>query len=902
MAESESFDELFRRATGNAPYPYQCRLAGRATTPALLRVPTGSGKTQAVLLNWLWRRRFQPDEAGRRGTPRRLVYVLPMRALVEQTQRVAEEVLQRLGLGTEIRLRALLGGDVDDTWLDEPERDSILIGTQDMLLSRALNRGYAQSRFAWPRAFGLLHNDAAWVLDEVQIMGSGLATTTQLAGFQGQFGTAGPAWWTWMSATAETGWLGTVDHVAPGAGDVVDLLPEERRPEWGGALARRLHAAKTLRFSGVALGGSKAADLKGYVAALAATARREHVPGSLTLVVVNTVARATELYAALRPGPVRRGRREAEAGEAGPEVLLLHSRFRPPERRQKLDALLGAAGGSEGAGTIAVCTQVVEAGVDITSRTLITELAPWASVVQRLGRLNRGGEYPEATALWADLDAGAAPPYEARDLDEARAQLLALEGRSVSPQALADQPVALAYQPGQVLRRRDLLGLFDTTADLTEVDLDVSPYVRDLDERDVQVYWRDWQGQAPAAAGDDGNASTPEGDAFTPTDEVDGTAAADGEATRPEGDPSPATKGARDVQRAAPPEKVPGPHRDELCAVPLGELRKLVGRDFPAYRRDPLDGGWRRVLANDVRPGLEVLINARAGHYTPEVGWSSEATEPVAPVDRRGRTVNALNRDPESEDRDWQTLEAHTQAVVDELERILDGLALPAEAAATLRRAARLHDFGKAHACWQARLVGRGDAAKPALADGQVMAKAPGMDLRRGRPHLRHELASALALLAEPALLDGLHGRLADLARYLVASHHGKVRMVLRSLPGERPRGGPARAGEGCPETPPRDESPTHAPAGQYALGILEGDQLPAVALGGGVWAGPLPLSLEVMQLGAESGGASWSERTRALRDDPAIGPFRLAYYEALLRAADARGSRIGAHSPEEPQ
>ena len=42
-----------------------------------------------------------------------------------------------------------------------------------------------------------------------------------------------------------------------------------------------------------------------------------------------------------------------------------------------------------------------------------------------------------------------------------------------------------------VIRRRDVMGLFDTTADLSGSYLDVSQYVRGDDERDVSVYWRD---------------------------------------------------------------------------------------------------------------------------------------------------------------------------------------------------------------------------------------------------------------------------------------------------------------------------------------------------------------------------------------------------------------------------
>ena len=57
---------------------------------------------------------------------------------------------------------------------------AILIGTQDMLLSRALNRGYAAGRARWPLEFGLLNNDCLWAFDEIQLMDTGLATSLQL--------------------------------------------------------------------------------------------------------------------------------------------------------------------------------------------------------------------------------------------------------------------------------------------------------------------------------------------------------------------------------------------------------------------------------------------------------------------------------------------------------------------------------------------------------------------------------------------------------------------------------------------------------------------------------------------------------------------------------------------------
>ncbi len=47
------FDAFFTQVTGNAPFPYQRRLATDESLPQLLNAPTGAGKTVAVILAWL---------------------------------------------------------------------------------------------------------------------------------------------------------------------------------------------------------------------------------------------------------------------------------------------------------------------------------------------------------------------------------------------------------------------------------------------------------------------------------------------------------------------------------------------------------------------------------------------------------------------------------------------------------------------------------------------------------------------------------------------------------------------------------------------------------------------------------------------------------------------------------
>ncbi len=985
---AEQFNAIFRRATnGNDPLPYQERLALSDSLPSLLDVPTGLGKTAAAILAWIWRRRFCKTHRDR--TPRRLVYCLPMRVLVEQTYCETVKWLYRLELlagtanwtelGTEglptkhsqlkrgengqdrgyepdldaprsndwaskhndqgshsIAVHLLLGGEEKTDWALWPERDAILIGTQDMLISRALNRGYAAGRARWPLEFGLLNSDCLWVFDEIQIMDTSLATSLQLDAWRRSlrlrpsrdaFPTENskhlpkPCHSLWMSATMAKHWLDRAVDWSPRVeaewGNRHQLSPTEQTDTQlrSGQL---FQVTKQLRKADIAaLEKPKTRDNpknKGekeqseYLNRLANYISKpgNHAESGLTLVIVNTVDRATKLFDLLRK----------QSGLNSVPIKLIHSRFRPHEREQWSDFL----NQKDNARRVLVATQVVEAGVDLSASVLYTELAPWASLVQRFGRCAR---YPgeSGQVFWLDLDLGSdrqpvdhcARPYERSELVAARDKLSATSLKDVGLNSLTaikfeidneqggEQAGKLfPCEPRFVPRDKDLFDLFDTTPDLTGADVDVSRFIRDGEELDVQVFWRD------------------------------------------------------DIPEAGPTKK-DRPHRRELCPVPFHRFRELLSALRKAgriWRRNYLKG-WQRIDSHDsdlVYPGQVFLLEKVCGGYNSKLVWTGDARHTDFDLPPRVEPMKATAQDDEDDADDlsqidqWLTVLEHTRHVYQKLEDILDPNGLTESEVKVLRLAARWHDRGKTHLAFKAKIK-MDKLADPDVQqklDGESPAKAPDDAWRRDkvwpqsadlpddqkdkrRPGHRHELASALAILetlfsAQPthevfAWPDGLDkapfggeptneatiarsddplvqelaalsGNELDLLVYLVAAHHGKVRMSLRSSPDDER--------DDVPDPCPMSDDPDR-PVRQ-ARGIRDGDVLPACRIpaadptAAGIVTPEVTLSLDPMELGLSPRyGASWRERMQLLLER--LGPFRLGYLEALLRAADCRAS-----------
>lgn len=912
-SREESFSSFFKTATGGfRPYQWQLQVALDGL-PDVLAVPTGLGKTE-VALAWAWR--LLEDK---QNEPLHLVICLPMRSLVTQTvQRLRGyfDAVRAKRPEIDVSVHQLMGGAIEEEWVRWPDKPWVLIGTQDQLLSRALNRGYAMSRFEWPIHFGLLNNDCRWLIDEVQLMGPGLWTTSQLDWMRTKrFPSLKPCLTTWMSATVGPSFLSTTDRKRDGLDE-----PSSAQTALEHKLTSALKTDPELQWwreakRPVEWWQPQAPDMKGRAAkkrgapestatspeTIAKAVVEQHVAGTLSLVICNTVDGARDVFRALSPA----------------HKILLTSRFRREDRARHERRLLEFDANrkarklpKEDPGLICVSTQVIEAGVDLSAHRLWTELAPWPAMLQRLGRLNRKGDDQEARAwVWETPKEGGNKkverigPYEASDIEGAKklvSEFARLSKGKAFSQVIDElntnkqQEVLAALQPkpSPLPRALDVHGLFSTERDVHGGFTDISPFVRGTDPNlDVTVFWRDWSGDNP-----------PRGEDL------------DGPLLEP---------------------------AEEGCPVSFVRVQKMLeSSKAKAWLWDDEANRWERVNYWDIRPGMLVMLKREVGGYDAAEGWTGEKSNVLAEAPRAGRG-ETLRDDAWTELGYWSKLDDHMKDARGEAENLCRALSLADETARAVAEASGHHDLGKAHPRWQdalpdrsgvpgvplaktprivaAEVVGNIDAVRGELMrfrptacalpdEASQLGRQEVVRLRwaiddrlseselkclrafagvrwagylRFRPGLRHEVASALAMWRK--YRDSDTKPYPALAVYLVSAHHGKARTVLRSTGGEGDdvfgvRSEPSTLVIGS-DMWPLDFSL----AKDGAEGRWEGSEF---VLTGHGWTG-LVADLLGPWRPEEKSHAGVVPDTEPRQ----LGPFALAYLEALVRIADWRAS-----------
>lgn len=379
-----------------APFPWQRRLyetmcAGRL--PDAIDIPTGLGKT-AVIAIWLIAR------ASGAPVPRRLVYVVDRRAIVDQATEVADRIATRLsareaaesdelgalrkglGLGEAddpLPVSTLRGQHADDRrWNEDPSRPAIIVGTVDMIGSRLLFGGYGVSPKMRPVHAGLIAHDTLIVLDEAHLSGPFEALIKSVSKlFLHAAATPPPPLPPRARLLSLTATARTQDKEEKA---VFGLDAEDEATP---SVSRRLNAPKPLTIVTEATGALEDALAAAAWEAGAAAPRR-------VLVFCDKRASAVKVHAELEKRLKKEKRSETH--------LALMTGERRVRERDKLKnnciykRFLGDAPPAADKGSVfLVATSAGEVGVDFDADAMVCDLVAFERMVQRIGRVNRRG-------------------------------------------------------------------------------------------------------------------------------------------------------------------------------------------------------------------------------------------------------------------------------------------------------------------------------------------------------------------------------------------------------------------------------------------------------------------------------------------------------------------------------
>ena len=534
---SERFDVTFRALTGHSPLPWQVSLFSdwfaQGKIPPSCDLPTGLGKT-SVMAIWLIALAHSQG-----GLPRRLVYVVNRRTVVDQATREAEilrhnlksagllEPLARLcGLtrGEPLAISTLRGQFADNgEWCADPARPAIIVGTVDMIGSRLLFNGYRAGSWQLARHAGLIGQDAIVVHDEAHLEPAFQSMVEWVGGRQRSDGSPRPLQIMAMSATGRAGG-GEKPFTLSGADASHPVVIE------------RMNAVKRLHLHSHEPKANRLADrLIDLAWAHADTKAR-----------VIVYARRPEDAGRVFNGLLERIKKTANEGKD--RVALLTGRIRGYERERLLahPAVNGLLHANDDAGrrivpeqtTWLVATSAGEVGADFDADHLVGDLSPIDSMIQRCGRVNRRGGEGRAARIDVVLDLPEKPKpntsssKQLTPFDLARtAAATLLTGlptcaenapspsgpgiiRDASPAALRElvrqhpdaYSAATSPKPGVITPHDVVLDAWALTSIQEDWPLahDVHPYLHGLDDPEPETYvaWRAELDQLPPAEAD----------------------------------------------------------------------------------------------------------------------------------------------------------------------------------------------------------------------------------------------------------------------------------------------------------------------------------------------------------------------------------------------------------------
>ena len=860
--DSHTFFDDFKSLTGAVPFDWQRRLFcdyfAKGDIPSALDIPTGLGKTSVMTLWYL------ALKAGA-TLPRRLVYVVDRRAVVDQATTVADQIQEKLQ-DSELRVSTLRGQHVDNReWLADPATPAIIVGTVDMIGSRLLFSGYGVSRKMRPYHAGLLGADTLVVLDEAHLVPP---FEKLLRTVEGKADMLGPRTendrkivprFRLLSLSA-TGRNDAADEKS----EVFRLFPEDRRDK---VVEARLSARKRLSIRPFGDQGKLVAEL---------------VERAWRLGTEQGPARVL-IYCDRREDAVQVKKKidgKGKKPQFNPVSELLVGGRRVFEREKLSDWLekygfLGDAKDSPKQPSFLIATSAGEVGVDLDADHMVCDLVEWERTVQRLGRVNRRGKgdacieviaaprpKEEKPEDWENRSIRLRKPLDSLrciisgdERDASPGAILELKERAEKDSELQEAiEEAMTPTPLRPALTRALVDAWSMTSlDEHTGRPDIQPWLRGWEEDQKPQTTVIWRKYLPVRA--DG--------AETPPKEIK----AFFEAAPPHTSEKLETETYRVVnwlvERAKEQEDVIA-----YALSPTRDYRRTLNREHLA------DSSDNKKSLNDMLRGVTLVLDARFGGIKggmlnekadepPRVVDDGEEwlrpkdNEPVVrfrvrPVAAEDNTAQDENwrerfrfdkeRTKEGEATSWllvekwrhdaeteedrsvgrlQELDQHHEWTENKARILAAAIGLPDAHANMLAIAARLHDMGKQHTLWQ--------RAAKTPDDGKFYAKTDKRMNSKLLDGYRHEFGS-LPCAEKDEGFKTLPSDLQDLVLHLVAAHHGWARPIIST--------------NGCDDPP----------------SVLE-KRACDVAL-------------------------------RFARLQKQWGPWGLAWWEALLRAADQQASR----------
>ncbi len=363
------FDIAFEQLTGNRPFPWQRDLYenwfSKGKFPDACILPTGMGKTSVVAV-WLI------ALANKKPVPRRLVYVVNRRTVVDQTTDEVEKYRKNLaaaGIPGPLAISTLRGQFADNReWSADPSRPAVICGTVDMIGSRLLFSGYGCGFKSRPLHAGFLGQDALLVHDEAHLEPAFQDLISAIQREQHENERSEGVTWPKLRVMELTA-------TSQSSGTVFRLTPEDRDNP---TVQKRIGAKKTIHLH-------ESKDEKKLADEIASLALKHKESGRAVLVFVQKVDDVKKVVASLNKdkqkvqqltGTLRGLERDRLVEDA------IFQRFLPHAELVNGTVYL-------------VCTSAGEVGVNLSADHLVCDLTTFDSMTQRFGRVNRFGTYTD---------------------------------------------------------------------------------------------------------------------------------------------------------------------------------------------------------------------------------------------------------------------------------------------------------------------------------------------------------------------------------------------------------------------------------------------------------------------------------------------------------------------------